>query len=73
MARGGIAMLTNRAAEIISASSNIEVLYDQKPVWIETVNKETGTATVVVLGSKEKLEVPVRDLQETGVSEPFLH
>lgn len=66
-------MHTNRAAEIISSSYNIEVIHNHKPVWIKAVDKTTHSASVVVLGSKEELEVPVAELSETGVTEPFLH
>lgn len=66
-------MQTNRAAEIIASSHNIEVVHGEKSVWIKSVDKIANSAQVVVLGSKEELEVPITELAETGVSEPFLH
>lgn len=58
-------MRTDRAAEIISSNFNIEVVHNGNSVWLEEVNKETGTAKIMVLGSKEKREVSIAELQET--------
>lgn len=66
-------MNTRRAEEIIASSKNIEVVHAYKPVWIKSINKETNLAQVMVLGSKEEMEVAITELAETGVSEPFLH
>ena len=66
-------MNTNRAAEIISSSHNIEVVHGDKSVWIKSIDKKANTAQVMVLGSKEEMEVSIDELGETGVSEPFLH
>ena len=61
-----VALEQDRATEIISSSLNFEVTWQGKPVWLETVNKMRQTATIVVLGSSDKREVPVTDLVETG-------
>ena len=61
-----VALEQNRATEIISSSLNFEVTWEGKPVWLETVDKMRQTATIVVLGSSDKREVPVSDLVETG-------
>lgn len=66
-------MHMNRAAEIISSSHNIEVIHGAKSVWIKSIDKIANSAQVIVLGSKEELQVPIDELMETGVSEPFLH
>lgn len=66
-------MQTNRAAEIISSSQNIQVVHGEDSVWIKSIDKIANSAQVIVLGSKEELEVPITELTETGVSEPFLH
>jgi len=66
-------MNTNRAVEIISSSYNIEVVHGDKSVWIKSVDKAANKAQVMIVGSKEEMEVSLDDLAETGVSEPFLH
>lgn len=66
-------MHMNRAAEIISSSHNIEVVHGDKSVWIKSIDKIANSAQVMILGSKEELQVPITELAETGVSEPFLH
>ena len=61
-----VALQQDRAAEIISSSLHFEVTWQGKPVWLETINKQRQTATIVVLGGSDKREVPVTDLVETG-------
>lgn len=65
-------MQQNRAAEIISSSFNFEVTWHGKPVWIESVDKVHNRAEIVVLGSQDKWEVPIDDLEETGNFESML-
>jgi len=65
-------MQRNRAAEIISSSFNFEVTWHGKPVWIESVDKVHNRAGIVVLGSQDKWEVPIDDLEETGNFESML-
>ncbi len=59
-------MHLNRALEIVEAPDNIKVLYEKTPVWIENINRETGTAQVKLLGNSQILNVPVSHLNEEG-------
>ncbi len=65
-------MRKDRAAEIISSSLNFEVTWQGKAVWIETVNKIKDTAEIVLLGSHDKPEVPIAQLEETGNFEAMM-
>lgn len=65
-------MQQDRAAEIISSSLNFEVTWQGKPVWIESVNKVSKTAGIIILGSHDKREVPITELDETGNFESML-
>ncbi|QCX33131.1 small, acid-soluble spore protein, H family [Caloramator sp. E03] len=58
-------MLTRRALEIMQSPNNIEVLYKSKPVWLENV--EGSNVKVKDLTNNSILEVPVSELQETGI------
>ena len=64
--KGVVVMNKDRAAEIISSSLDFEVLWDNKPVWLEAVNTVKDTAEIVILGSHDKREVPINELTETG-------
>ena len=55
----------NRAREILSSANNIEVSYDGRSVWINSINPNTGKAFVKNLdGSNEHYQVPVAELIE---------
>ncbi|MCX7884221.1 MAG: H-type small acid-soluble spore protein [Caloramator sp.] len=58
-------MLKDRALEIIKSSNNIEVLYNNKPVWIESI--KGNTVKVKDLNNNNIIEVPASQLQETGI------
>ena len=65
-------MRQDRAAEIISSSLQFEVTWNGRPVWIESVDKTRGMAQIVIMGSRDKKEVPVQELTETGNFESLL-
>lgn len=55
----------NRAREIISSANNIEVSYEGKSVWINSINPNTGKAFVKTLdGNNEHYQVSVTELVE---------
>lgn len=55
-----------RVKEIMNSSTNIEVLYDNHPVWIDGLDDKAGRAKVRILDKREKVYVPVEDLVDTG-------
>ncbi|MDM5197575.1 H-type small acid-soluble spore protein [Fictibacillus enclensis] len=58
-------MNTDRAKQIITSPSEIEVHYYGKPVWIESINAASGTAWVHPNDNPtHDMEVPVSDLEE---------
>lgn len=59
-------MIIDRAIEIMTSTKNINVLYANKPVWIESVDKDTRTAVVRFLGTNQVEKVPVVSLTDTG-------
>ncbi len=61
-------MDVKRAEEIISSENKIEVIYRDKPVWLEDV-MDGEKVYVTIIGSCQTMEVPVADLVETGTIE----
>ncbi|WP_066175700.1 H-type small acid-soluble spore protein [Bacillus marinisedimentorum] len=58
-------MYVSRAVEIIDSSSEFLVLYNQVPVWLQSVNEEAETARVYTAANPDKeMEVPVAKLLE---------
>lgn len=54
-----------RAKEIINSPDNIQVLYQDKSIWIESLNEEEQTAMVTTDAQfKEKMTVPIGQLEE---------
>jgi small acid-soluble spore protein H (minor) len=64
-------MQLERVSEILKSPDNIEVLYNNNPVWIDDIDEDKKTASVRFLNSDETLEVPVNELEETGRSLEF--
>lgn len=58
-------MLRDRALEIIESPNNIEVLYNNKSVWLESVNK--NAVKIKDLSSGNVMEVPASELKESGI------
>ncbi len=59
-------MIVSRAKEILNSSKNIEVVYNNEPIWIENVNEERGVVYVKNLSNNQMMEVPVTSITETG-------
>ena len=58
-------MDTKRASTIISMPTMVEVTYNGKPIYIESVNDSRGTAMVHPLSEPtNRQEVPVANLTE---------
>ncbi len=55
----------NRAKQILNSSSNIEVLYNNKPIWIENLDEAHKIAKIKILENKININVPIIDLTET--------
>lgn len=55
-----------RAKQIFESPQVIEVKYRGKPVWIESLDREGGTASVSTDTDKQILTVPVAELNEGG-------
>lgn len=54
----------NQAEQIMGNHNNVEVQYQDVPVWIKNV--EGSTAEVEVIGTNRKLTVPLDELEDTG-------
>lgn len=62
--KGVVGVRAERAMEIIGSMRYIDVAYQGTPVYIQSVNKETGAAEVMPCRSNESMEVPVNELEE---------
>ena len=61
-------MELKRVEEIITSPQKIEVMYGDKPVWLEEIMNE-DSVYITVLGGCRTLEVPASELYETGKAE----
>jgi H-type small acid-soluble spore protein len=52
-----------RVKQILESHGVIGIAYQDAPVWIEQLNQD-DTAQVTLLGTNERVEVPVSDLIE---------
>jgi small acid-soluble spore protein H (minor) len=59
-------MIIDRAMEIMNSTQNISVLYEGKPVWIESLDKDTRRAVISVVGTNQTEEVDVASLTDTN-------
>lgn len=59
-------MIMDRAIEILNSKDNVRVLYENAPVWIESIDKDTKKATVKRIGIDQTEEVLVSSLKDTG-------
>jgi len=62
-------MIMDRAIEIMSSTENIRVLYNNAPVWIESIDRETRRAKVRMIGMNNQIEeVLISSLTDTGAT-----
>ncbi|SHJ55865.1 H-type small acid-soluble spore protein [Paramaledivibacter caminithermalis] len=55
----------NRAREILNSKDNIEVYYNGRSVWINSINPNTGNVFIKTLdGTNEHYQIPVGELIE---------
>ncbi len=59
-------MRAQRAAEIVKSPHNIEVVYNNTPIWIDSVDEVRETASVRLIETNSCIEVSVNELNETG-------
>lgn len=59
-------MIMDRAVEIMTSRKNQNVLYANRPVWIESVDRNKRTAVVRILDTNQVEEVLVSSLTDTG-------
>jgi small acid-soluble spore protein H (minor) len=59
-------MIIDRALEIMNSTQNISVLYEGKPVWIESLDKDTRRVVISVVGTNQTEEVDVTSLTDTN-------
>lgn len=56
----------DRVRKIMDSNSNLEVVYNNVPVWIEDINDKRNTVQIRNLRDNNCLIVPPSDLTETG-------
>ncbi|MBC2581132.1 H-type small acid-soluble spore protein [Clostridium sp. DJ247] len=59
-------MNLGRAREIMDSPANIEVLYEEHPVWLDSIDDKAGRVLVKIMDKKETVYVPVEELVDTG-------
>ena len=59
-------MQAKRASEILNSPDTIEVLYNNSPVWIDSIDESKQVAGIRLLKTGSVLQVPVSELKETG-------
>lgn len=59
-------MLPKRVEEILNSPKYYEVLYNNQPVHIETLNRNQSTASVRINNTGDPVDIPVINLAETG-------
>lgn len=59
-------MIIDRAIEIMNSTQNVSVLYEGKPVWIESLDKDTRRVVISVVGTNQTEEVDVASLTDTN-------
>jgi len=57
-------MLTNRALEILHATTISDVTYKNNAIWIEMIDEENNIAQIKDLKTNTRNKVPVTELQE---------
>lgn len=59
-------MIIERAEEIMRSPNQIEVSYNNSPVWLENINRDNNTVKVKDIVNNKLFEAPVEDLVESG-------
>jgi small acid-soluble spore protein H (minor) len=59
-------MIIDRAIEIMESPQNISVLFEGKPVWIESLDKDTRRVVISIVGTAQTEEVDVASLTDTN-------
>lgn len=59
-------MFKNKAERVLHGNENYKVAYKDKMVWIEDIDESTNEALVSVIGTREKLKVPISELDGKG-------
>ncbi len=57
-------MILRRATEILQSNDNVEVLYQNEPIWIENIDSRTETVYVKSLNNDKRMVVPIVELFE---------
>ncbi|WFD10445.1 H-type small acid-soluble spore protein [Tepidibacter hydrothermalis] len=57
-------MILRRATEILQSDDNIQVLYQNEPVWLENIDSRTETVYVKSLNNDKRMVVPIIELTE---------
>lgn len=57
-------MIEKRAREIVNSPGFIDVMLDDKPIWIESIGNNGETANIKDLETNEMREVQLSRLQE---------
>ena len=59
-------MLESKAQKVLHGNKNYKVAYKDKMVWIEDINEDTQEALVSVIGTEEKMTIPLKELDPKG-------
>lgn len=59
-------MLIDRALEVLNSTDKLRVLYENQPIWIESIDTNNRMATVRIMGTDQFETVPIANLTDTG-------
>ncbi len=59
-------MKQSKADKVLNGNKNYKVLHDNKEVWLENIDEKNNEALVSVIGSGEKMKVPIEELDGKG-------
>lgn len=59
-------MKQSKAEKVLHGDKNFKVAYKDKMVWIEDIDEKSNEASVTVIGTGEKMKIPITELDAKG-------
>lgn len=59
-------MKESKAQKVLHGNENYKVAYKDKMVWLESIDEKSGEASVSVIGTGEKMKIPLTELDPKG-------
>lgn len=59
-------MKQSKAEKVLHGNKNYKIAYKDKMVWLEDIDEKNNEALVSVIGSGEKMKIPINELEGKG-------